>query len=127
MAKLQDIDGPYIILSERVEEEADGTYSAFCDELGLATCAPSYEKASVRLRRAMGFTLNTLTKEGLILKYLEERKVHLYHPSLPMKSTSKTRAFRSSAIGADAGFSFRGTTHRPYDLGRELAGALGRR
>ena len=75
---MQAMQGQYILLSERVQREPDGVYSAFCDELGLATCGDTADLAKTRLRSAARNVLNFSTKKGSVLEYLASRNIRLY-------------------------------------------------
>jgi len=67
-----------IQLTHLIREESEGKYSAFCKELGLATCAKSFEEAKRRLNKATLLVLNTATDKGEILGLLEEKGIPIY-------------------------------------------------
>jgi predicted RNase H-like HicB family nuclease len=67
-----------IQLSEIIKEEADGNYSAFCVELGLATCASSFDEAKRRLNKSILLVLNTANEKEEISRLLKEKEIKLY-------------------------------------------------
>ena len=77
MPSPEELEGKYILLSARATPEKDGRFSAFCDELGLATCAESKEAAMDRLKDITMLVLNTATERGEILALLEGRAIRL--------------------------------------------------
>ena len=77
MPSPEELEGKYILLSARATPEKDGRFSAFCDELGLATCAESKEAAMDRLEDITMLVLNTATERGEILALLEGRAIRL--------------------------------------------------
>ncbi len=104
--------GAYLLLSERAEPEEDGTFSAFCDELGLATCANTESAAKARLRKAVLAVLNAATERGEIREYLGNKNVRIYSPS-PSQGIDWGRNIIMSGSSFSAGLSI---THRPYEL-----------
>jgi len=67
----------YIRLEMTIAKEGKD-YSAFCDELGLATCGITFEEAEHRLNKITIMTLNAATKRGEIEALLKERGIPLY-------------------------------------------------
>ena len=74
----EELKGKYILLSKRSVEEKDGRYSAFCDELGIGTCAETKDAAIKRVEAAALLILNKATESGDILGLLEDRGIRLY-------------------------------------------------
>ena len=70
-------EGRYILLTHRIAEE-DGRFSAFCDELGLATCADSFLEAQKRLEAAVTMVLKEAAKRGEFHTLLSDRNIDLY-------------------------------------------------
>jgi len=68
-----------IQLTDLIKEEPEGVYSAFCTELGLATCAKSFKEAERRLDKAITLVLNTATENGEIWDLLREKNIPVYH------------------------------------------------
>lgn len=100
----------YILLSERIIEEPNGLFSAFCDELGSATYGESYDKASERLQSANLLLLNEATRNGDLDGLLESRGILLHHFD---RSTAMTpHRFEAS----EAHFGYGTITHRPYNF-----------
>jgi len=73
----EELDGKYILLSARAVREKDGRCSAFCDELGIATCSDSTEGALGRLQNTITLILTKATERGDILALLKNRSVRL--------------------------------------------------
>ena len=67
----------YIRLTIRIEKE-DKAFSAFCEELGLATCGATFEEAEKRLKALTTSVLNTATKKGEIEALLKSSGVPFY-------------------------------------------------
>lgn len=109
-------ENPYIILSERIELESDGSYSAFCDDLGIATFAESHPKAQERLRSAILATLTAATQRGEVLELLKLREIRLYSSNVGRegwKPTDQPSIRISPSVGT---LNYHGTSHRPYDV-----------
>lgn len=75
----RQLHGKYVLLSARPVREADGRFTAFCDELGLVTVAATEEGALERLGNLVRRTLEAATARGDILEFLDGRGVRL-HP-----------------------------------------------
>jgi predicted RNase H-like HicB family nuclease len=103
----------HIILSERIELEPDGRYSAFCDDLGIATFAESHPKAQERLRSAILAILNEAQKEGEVLELLRSKEIRLHSPHAFRASTGETIT-RIAPSGS--AFTYHGINHQPYDV-----------
>lgn len=73
----EELEGKYILLSARATREKDGRCSAFCDELGIATCSDSKEGALGRLQNTVKLILTKATERGDILSLLESRSIRL--------------------------------------------------
>lgn len=72
-----------IQLTQLIKEESNGEYSAFCKELGLATCAKSFEEAKRRISKATMMVLNTATEKGEISDLLREKDIPVYFKVKP--------------------------------------------
>src|SRR3990167_1541508 len=83
----KELEGKYILLSARPGHEADGRYTAFCDELGIATCAMTEDAALDRLAGAIGHLLNIATERGDIIALLESKSIRLYSIELSKLGT----------------------------------------
>jgi predicted RNase H-like HicB family nuclease len=71
-----------IQLTHMIRVEGEGEYSAFCDELGLATCAGSFEEAKRRITKATIMVLNAATEKGEILDLLKGKGIPIYFAKL---------------------------------------------
>ena len=100
----------YILLSERIIEEPNGLFSAFCDELGSATFGESHDKALDRLQKANLLLLNEATKNGDLNDLLEGRGILLRH--FDLSTASSPHRFEAS----ETHFGYGNITHRPYNF-----------
>ena len=60
-----------------IREVSDGVYSAFCEELGLATCGSTFEEAEKRIDKSIRLVLDTATKKNEIEELLREKNICL--------------------------------------------------
>lgn len=121
MRQQEELRGKYILLSERIEREKDGRFSAFCDELGIATFASSEKAASHRLQKAIGLLLNEATKQHEITPLLESRSIRMY--SSLGQGSQFMPPIPGTNIMSGPSFSFTGELlHRPYGLSSIKAG-----
>jgi hypothetical protein len=102
--------GAYLLLTERTIREDDGMWTAFCDELGLATCAESENAVSARLQKAVLAVLNAATLQGHLDQFLESRNLRIY-PS----STSIHRWGNFVTSGTAISISGPSIVHRSYE------------
>ncbi len=97
----------YIILAERIEPHPDGSASAFCDELGLATYGSSEKDAGKRPWTAIHAVLRDADGRGALGHLLDEKKIRPY----PMLNAKKSRAaFEKQEIDIDH------VSHRPVSM-----------
>lgn len=107
----------YVLLSQRVEPEGDKLFTAFCDELGLATFSTSEEKASNRLQNAILATLNTAEKKGAVRQLLKSKNIRLYSvPLVQIKAATQLRVGMAVVPGLGSFSVNRRIEHRPYIL-----------
>jgi len=67
----------------RIRRERDGDlWSAYCDELGLASCGITEGEAVVNLKHAFIAYCRALIKRGILEKRLKEKGIH-YEPIPP--------------------------------------------
>lgn len=64
-----------IQITEIIREQPNGSYSAFCKELGLATCGKSFNEAQRRLHKATLLVLNSAIKREEIEQLLDEKDI----------------------------------------------------
>jgi len=88
----------YIIVSSYAEPEEDGRYSAFCEELGIATCAATEGAALERLGSAIEHLLSEATKRGDVLALLASRSVLLHSMEAPQLKSLPYASYASSWV-----------------------------
>lgn len=113
----------YVLLSERVVREGDGSFTGYCDELGLATCSDTEESTSLRLQQVIVAVLDAATKRDEILRLLGDRNVPLHDAGAAEAINGIEDEEGRSWCRTGPTFRIGGTTHAPY---QPVGGAAGR-
>lgn len=67
----------YILVKVEIQAE-DGQFTAYCPELGTASCGDTFEEAAENIKEALCVHLNTLEELGERRNFFKEHNIHLY-------------------------------------------------